>query len=194
MEALPFPQYTRRDGVLNLAKYFPREYVPPDLGPKMYNACEGRGRVEHVRLPCAPAVPKHTDLWCCIDTVDGRQSAWSGMDPKTKKGGHTNLHCDVADAVNVMVDVAVDEDKEESGDENDEKLLLHDDELGDLGKQHGGEHSARDEPFRPRNRARPNSCPNRDVFWVQLAIHHSPHLYPASPQFLPPPLNPHPLH
>jgi len=106
MEALPFPQYTRRDGVLNLAKYFPREYVPPDLGPKMYNAY-------------------------------GRQSAWSGMDPKTKKGGHTNLHCDVADAVNVMVDVAVDEDKEESGDENDEKLLLHDEELGDLGKQHG---------------------------------------------------------
>ena len=38
MQALPFPQYTRRDGVLNLAKYFPRQYVPPDLGPKMYNA------------------------------------------------------------------------------------------------------------------------------------------------------------
>ena len=38
MQALPFPQYTHRDGVLNLAKYFPRRYVPPDLGPKMYNA------------------------------------------------------------------------------------------------------------------------------------------------------------
>ena len=44
--------------------------VPPDLGPKMYNAY-------------------------------GRHAAWQGMDPAVKKGGHTNLHCDVSDAVNV---------------------------------------------------------------------------------------------
>jgi len=105
MQALPVPQYTHRDGVLNLAKYFPRQYVPPDLGPKMYNAY-------------------------------GRHASWRGMDPATKKGGHTNLHCDVSDAVNVMVDVGFDEGENDS-DEEDEGLLLHDDELGELSSQHG---------------------------------------------------------
>ena len=89
MQALPFPQYTHRDGVLNLAKYFPRQFVPPDLGPKMYNAF-------------------------------GQHAAWQGMDPHTKKGGHTNLHCDVSDAVNVMVDVGTDDhgvdDSDDDGD------------------------------------------------------------------------------
>ena len=92
MQALPFPQYTHRDGVLNLAKYFPRQYVPPDLGPKMYNAF-------------------------------GRHAAWQGMDPSTKKGGHTNLHCDVADAVNVMVDVGMEEADADSVD--DERTRHH---------------------------------------------------------------------
>lgn len=86
MQALPFAQYTHREGVLNLAKYFPRQYVPPDLGPKMYNAY-------------------------------GRHAAWRGMDPSVKKGGHTNLHCDVSDAVNVMVDVGLDDDDDDSDDE-----------------------------------------------------------------------------
>ncbi|KAJ8102162.1 hypothetical protein POJ06DRAFT_193854 [Lipomyces tetrasporus] len=36
--ALPFPIYTRRDGFLNLASMFPKEFNPPDLGPKLYNA------------------------------------------------------------------------------------------------------------------------------------------------------------
>ena len=39
-----------------------------------------------------------------------RRAAWRGMDPKTPKGGHTNLHCDVSDAVNVMLDVGIDDD------------------------------------------------------------------------------------
>uniref|UniRef100_A0A7S2GU43 JmjC domain-containing protein n=1 Tax=Haptolina brevifila TaxID=156173 RepID=A0A7S2GU43_9EUKA len=105
MNAIPFPQYTHRDGVLNLAKYFPRAYVPPDLGPKMYNAY-------------------------------GRHAAWSGMDPSVKKGGHTNLHCDVSDAVNVMVDVGWDDEDDDSDDEA-ERALLRDDELGELRQQHG---------------------------------------------------------
>ena len=106
MQALPFPQYTRRDGVLNLAKYFPRQYVPPDLGPKMYNAY-------------------------------GQHANWRGMDPSVKKGGHTNLHCDVSDAVNVMADVGFDDEAEynEFGAGGDG--LLHDPELGDLSNQHG---------------------------------------------------------
>ncbi|ODQ50522.1 Clavaminate synthase-like protein [Saitoella complicata NRRL Y-17804] len=36
--ALPFPRYTRRTGFFNIASRFPLAYLPPDLGPKMYNA------------------------------------------------------------------------------------------------------------------------------------------------------------
>lgn len=36
--ALPYPSYTRRSGPLNLASHFPRNWIAPDLGPKMYNA------------------------------------------------------------------------------------------------------------------------------------------------------------
>uniref|UniRef100_UPI00358F85A3 lysine-specific demethylase 3A-like n=1 Tax=Myxine glutinosa TaxID=7769 RepID=UPI00358F85A3 len=36
--ALPLPEYTQRDGRLNLASRLPSSFVPPDLGPKMYNA------------------------------------------------------------------------------------------------------------------------------------------------------------
>ncbi|KAJ7666546.1 hypothetical protein B0H17DRAFT_1089633 [Mycena rosella] len=37
-QAVPIPNYVRRDGVLNLASHFPSNTVAPDLGPKMYNA------------------------------------------------------------------------------------------------------------------------------------------------------------
>lgn len=38
MQALPLPDYTRRDGKLNLTASLPDFFVKPDLGPKMYNA------------------------------------------------------------------------------------------------------------------------------------------------------------
>ncbi|XP_070212485.1 probable JmjC domain-containing histone demethylation protein 2C isoform X2 [Littorina saxatilis] len=38
MQALPLPEYTRRNGKLNLASRLPDFLVRPDLGPKMYNA------------------------------------------------------------------------------------------------------------------------------------------------------------
>uniref|UniRef100_A0A673JTA5 Lysine-specific demethylase n=1 Tax=Sinocyclocheilus rhinocerous TaxID=307959 RepID=A0A673JTA5_9TELE len=38
MENLPLPEYTKRDGRLNLACRLPNFFVRPDLGPKMYNA------------------------------------------------------------------------------------------------------------------------------------------------------------
>lgn len=38
MQALPMPEYTRRNGELNLASKLPEFFVKPDLGPKMYNA------------------------------------------------------------------------------------------------------------------------------------------------------------
>ncbi|KAJ7487749.1 Clavaminate synthase-like protein [Mycena galericulata] len=37
-QAVPMPNYVRRDGTLNLASHFPFNVVAPDLGPKMYNA------------------------------------------------------------------------------------------------------------------------------------------------------------
>ncbi|KAJ2401605.1 hypothetical protein GGI23_001284 [Coemansia sp. RSA 2559] len=64
MSALPFPQYTHRDGRFNMAARLPSEHVPPDLGPKMY---------------CAYASSEDA----------------GGV-------GTTNLHCDAADAVNIM--------------------------------------------------------------------------------------------
>ncbi|XP_077992762.1 putative JmjC domain-containing histone demethylation protein 2C isoform X2 [Glandiceps talaboti] len=38
MQCLPLPEYTKRDGMLNLASTLPDFFVRPDLGPKMYNA------------------------------------------------------------------------------------------------------------------------------------------------------------
>ncbi|XP_005992452.1 lysine-specific demethylase 3B isoform X2 [Latimeria chalumnae] len=38
MKNLPLPEYTQRDGRLNLASRLPNYFVRPDLGPKMYNA------------------------------------------------------------------------------------------------------------------------------------------------------------
>ncbi|KAF8516634.1 hypothetical protein JB92DRAFT_3309464 [Gautieria morchelliformis] len=36
--AVPVPNYTRRDGILNIASHFPINTIAPDIGPKMYNA------------------------------------------------------------------------------------------------------------------------------------------------------------
>ena len=38
MQALPLPEYSRRNGTFNLASRLPDFFVKPDLGPKMYNA------------------------------------------------------------------------------------------------------------------------------------------------------------
>ncbi|XP_054081690.1 lysine-specific demethylase 3A isoform X5 [Zeugodacus cucurbitae] len=38
MTGLPMPEYTLRTGNLNIASCLPKMFVPPDLGPKMYNA------------------------------------------------------------------------------------------------------------------------------------------------------------
>ncbi|KAG2014131.1 hypothetical protein CC2G_010974 [Coprinopsis cinerea AmutBmut pab1-1] len=36
--AVPVPDYVRRDGVYNIGSHFPANVIAPDLGPKMYNA------------------------------------------------------------------------------------------------------------------------------------------------------------
>ncbi|KAG8720933.1 hypothetical protein FRC08_017170 [Ceratobasidium sp. 394] len=53
MRALPIQNYTRRDGILNVASHFATNAVAPDLGPKMYNAFaskEGPGGQGSTRL------------------------------------------------------------------------------------------------------------------------------------------------
>ncbi|KAK0479354.1 hypothetical protein IW261DRAFT_1480371 [Armillaria novae-zelandiae] len=43
-QAVPMPNYIRRDGVMNISSHFPLETVSPDLGPKMYNAMASNQR------------------------------------------------------------------------------------------------------------------------------------------------------
>ncbi|KAA1479365.1 hypothetical protein DENSPDRAFT_757505, partial [Dentipellis sp. KUC8613] len=37
-DAIPFPDFTHRNGIYNMAAHFPLNGIAPDLGPKMYNA------------------------------------------------------------------------------------------------------------------------------------------------------------
>lgn len=47
MDNLPLPEYTKRDGRLNLAARLPNFFVRPDLGPKMYNAYGEKNQPSH---------------------------------------------------------------------------------------------------------------------------------------------------
>lgn len=78
--AVPIPNYTRRDGVLNIASHFPTNTVVPDLGPKMYNAyassdtpgSKGSTRL-HMDMADAVNIMLHSEL-----TADGAPgcAAW----------------------------------------------------------------------------------------------------------------------
>ncbi|XP_070594983.1 lysine-specific demethylase 3B isoform X4 [Erythrolamprus reginae] len=84
MENLPLPEYTKRDGRLNLASRLPSYFVRPDLGPKMYNAYGLQ------------------NMYCTSSTES------SGLiTAEDRRVGTTNLHLDVSDAVNVMVYVGI---------------------------------------------------------------------------------------
>jgi hypothetical protein len=71
--ALPFPLYTARNAPFNLASRFPKDWIRPDLGPKMYNA-----------YPAPDFIPSKSER------------------PNPVKGT-TNIHFDMTDAVNIMV-------------------------------------------------------------------------------------------
>lgn len=60
-EAVPVPDYVRRDGVGNVGSHFPSNTIAPDLGPKMYNAlasslCEGSKGTTRLHMDMADAV------------------------------------------------------------------------------------------------------------------------------------------
>ena len=75
-QALPFPKYTRRGGFLNLAAWFPPEYLPPDLGPKLY--CAGASSDED---GAQGTTVLHMDMTDAVNIM-----TWSGPRPQNRRG------------------------------------------------------------------------------------------------------------
>jgi lysine-specific demethylase 3 len=77
-KAVPVPNYTRRDGVLNIASHFPTGVIAPDLGnfvwmiklinthgiigPKMYNAFESSENAGGFGVRPTPSLCPHSLL------------------------------------------------------------------------------------------------------------------------------------
>lgn len=104
MENLPLPEYTKRDGRLNLAARLPNFFVRPDLGPKMYNAYGKSARLVEFGFSCSVQctfVFTFPFFFLTSFLSSGLTSA------DDRKVGTTNLHLDVSDAVNVMVYVGI---------------------------------------------------------------------------------------
>lgn len=112
MENLPLPEYTKRDGRLNLAARLPNFFVRPDLGPKMYNAYGERDWLSvfsvfkfSAQLDVISSYLSHLHL---LSLTPSRCFFPSGLtSSEDRKVGTTNLHLDVSDAVNVMVYVGI---------------------------------------------------------------------------------------
>ena len=66
MQALPLPDYTRRNGKLNMTSSLPNFFVKPDLGPKMYNAY---GKYKMIILLCM-LCNKHCRYEMLMDCFD----------------------------------------------------------------------------------------------------------------------------
>lgn len=96
MENLPLPEYTKRDGRLNLAARLPNFFVRPDLGPKMYNAYGEKSLQSSFSFL----------IWS-ITLLNGCLCLSGLTSSEDRKVGTTNLHLDVSDAVNVMVYVGI---------------------------------------------------------------------------------------
>jgi lysine-specific demethylase 3 len=78
--AVPVPDYVRRDGVANVGSHFPSNTIAPDLGPKMYNALasnvgEGSKGTTRLHLDMADAVNIMTYTENCPDGSPGC-AAW----------------------------------------------------------------------------------------------------------------------
>ncbi|XP_006459771.1 hypothetical protein AGABI2DRAFT_184322 [Agaricus bisporus var. bisporus H97] len=79
-DAVPVPDYVRRDGVANVGSHFPSNTIAPDLGPKMYNALasnlgEGSKGTTRLHLDMADAVNIMTYTEQCPDGTPGC-AAW----------------------------------------------------------------------------------------------------------------------
>ncbi|CCG81617.1 protein of unknown function [Taphrina deformans PYCC 5710] len=74
--ALPYPLYTRRHGFLNLATWFPSQFLPPDLGPKLY--CAG---ASSDAAGAKGTTVLHMDMTDAINIM-----AWAGEKPENRPG------------------------------------------------------------------------------------------------------------
>ncbi|KAF9004726.1 hypothetical protein BDQ17DRAFT_1304856 [Cyathus striatus] len=79
-EAVPIPDYVRRDGVYNIGSHFPSNSVGPDLGPKMYNAmassfAPGSKGSTKLHMDMADALNIMTYASPCADGTPG-YAAW----------------------------------------------------------------------------------------------------------------------
>lgn len=111
MDNLPLPEYTKRDGRLNLAARLPNFFVRPDLGPKMYNAYGEKDWLKSSflvnLLQCLIAFLRDYLLLVFIFPLSLTVSPLGLISSEDRKVGTTNLHLDVSDAVNVMVYVGI---------------------------------------------------------------------------------------
>lgn len=123
MDNLPLPEYTKRDGRLNLAARLPNFFVRPDLGPKMYNAYgekkwlnlmknfnfqSSQSYVSSLSLPHIITYLSYFVLISASSLSASLSFLPSGLtSSEDRKVGTTNLHLDVSDAVNVMVYVGI---------------------------------------------------------------------------------------
>ncbi|KAJ3713832.1 hypothetical protein C8R42DRAFT_713033 [Lentinula raphanica] len=85
-QAVPIPDYVRRDGKLNIASHFPRNAVAPDLGPKMYNAMasyqdQGSKGTTRLHMDMADALNVMTYASDCPDGSPGC-AAWDLFRPE----------------------------------------------------------------------------------------------------------------
>lgn len=85
MQALPLPEYTQRNGKLNLASRLPDFLVRPDLGPKMYNAYGSshfpKEGTTNLHLDISDAVNVMVYVGVPSDGPGGRKSEEEGMIP-----------------------------------------------------------------------------------------------------------------
>lgn len=114
MDNLPLPEYTKRDGRLNLAARLPNFFVRPDLGPKMYNAYGEKDwfkssfLVNSLTCLISSLTFLHfISVFVFISPLSLTVSPSGLISSEDRKVGTTNLHLDVSDAVNVMVYVGI---------------------------------------------------------------------------------------
>uniref|UniRef100_A0A7S3RGU3 JmjC domain-containing protein n=1 Tax=Strombidinopsis acuminata TaxID=141414 RepID=A0A7S3RGU3_9SPIT len=94
--ALPIGAYTRADGHFNLASYHDPSLAAPDLGPKLYCAYGAWNPELFDRDEAAASY-----------AMDDSDVAKAALDNGVR-GGTTRLHCDMSDAINLLVHVASD--------------------------------------------------------------------------------------
>ncbi|XP_033118335.1 uncharacterized protein LOC117117954 isoform X2 [Anneissia japonica] len=90
MQGLPLPEYTHRNGHLNLSSRLPEFFVKPDLGPKMYNAYGS------AKFPKIGTTNLHLDISDAVNVM-----VYVGIPVNENKGklSHVDFEKDAFDAI-----------------------------------------------------------------------------------------------